>query len=63
MPVDCAYAIGNKLAAAAHAGLVADGAARRGSLDARVGPGWRVHPGATQLPPGAGVRTLPSAEP
>ncbi|MCC7362302.1 MAG: ATP-binding protein [Anaerolineales bacterium] len=51
-----------KLTATPHPGMVAGIAALREALGPKVGPGWLIHPGDTQLPLGAGVRSIPFAE-
>ena len=51
-----------KLTATPHPGMVEGIARLRSALGAKVGPGWLVHPGDTQLPLGAGVRSIPFAE-
>ena len=51
-----------KLTATPRPEMVEGIAAFRSALGSRVGPGWLVHPGDTQLPLGAGVRSIPFAD-
>ena len=51
-----------KRSATPHPNMTAGIAALREALGPRVGPGWLVHPGDTQLPLGANVQSLPFAE-
>ncbi len=51
-----------KLTATPHPGMAAGIAALREALGAKAAPGWLVHPGETQLPLGADVRSIPFAE-
>lgn len=51
-----------KLTATPHPGLAGGITAFHEALGPRVGPGWLVHPGDTQLPLGSNVRSLPFAE-
>jgi len=51
-----------KLTATPRPGMVAGIAELRRLLPDKVGPGWLVHPGDTQMPLGADVRSIPFAE-
>jgi hypothetical protein len=50
-----------KLTATPHPGMAEGIVAFREALGRKAGPGWLVHPGDTQLPMGAHVRSLPFA--
>ena len=51
-----------KLTATLHPGMAEGIVAFREALGRKAGPGWLVHPGDTQLPLGAHVRSLPFAD-
>ncbi len=50
-----------KLTATRHPGMAEGVVAFREAPGRKAGPGWLVHPGDTQLPLGANIRSLPFA--